>query len=88
VIDRRGRQSDRRKRKRLGPERRRGRPALVIGQTANTLTIRLGNDLHDAACQLALRSAEYNGNVSAVIRDALARFVCSVNTPIATPPTE
>lgn len=75
MIERRVSQSDRRKRRRLGPERRRGRPGLDVGHVAQTLTIRLGRGLHDGACQLALRSPHYNGNVSAVIREALAQFL-------------
>ena len=66
-----------------GPERRkRGRPPLVEGERADDVTVRLTADLHRDARDLADRSADYNGSISAVIRDALARFLQAEVTPI------
>lgn len=57
--------------------KRRGRPALVEGQIAECVRVKLGHDLHDRACQEALR---HGVSVSAVIRRALSRMVASSTT--------
>ncbi len=57
--------------------KRRGRPALVQGQKAECVQVRLPTALHDRACQIALREGV---SVSAVVRVALARMVGDVAT--------
>lgn len=64
---------DRRQGQRLGPDRRKpGRPRLADGEPSNVLNVRLPSGLHDQACRIALTEGI---SVSAVIRDALARFL-------------
>jgi hypothetical protein len=64
--------ADRRRNSR-GPDRRKpGRPRLADGEPSNVLNVRLPSGLHDQACRIALTEGI---SVSAVIRDALARFV-------------